>query len=235
MYIHSDPIDSQIYIPISLSCGLKKVKLQAMLDSGATTLFISPQIIRKYQLTTQKLTSPIRLQNIDQTPNVMGSITESVQLQLTIQQHRTTETFLVAKLGDNDTMIGIDQIKRHNPEIDWHKGSLDFTQCPPSCHKRQRTRSTETLTRTTKEEDFQQSDEPDLLYFFSEHVDIAATLITDQNKLTQQIAAGFTKSQAIAEQTMLKEGTKTFEEMVPLEFRQYKDTFSKKASERMPT
>jgi hypothetical protein len=37
------------------------------------------------------------------------------------------------------------------------------------------------------------------------------------------------------EQTTLKEGEKTFEELVPLEFRQFKDTFSKKASEQMPT
>jgi hypothetical protein len=74
MCIHSSPIDSQIYIPISLSTGLEKVKVQAMLDSGAKTLFISPQIIWKYQLTTQKLPSSIRLQNIDQTPNIMGSI-----------------------------------------------------------------------------------------------------------------------------------------------------------------
>jgi hypothetical protein len=78
IYINFDLIDGQIYIPISLSNGLKKVKIQAMLDSGASSLFISPRIIQRYQLMTQKLTCPIHIHNIDQTPNVMGFITESV-------------------------------------------------------------------------------------------------------------------------------------------------------------
>lgn len=135
IYINFDLIDGQIYIPISLSNGLKKVKIQAMLDSGASSLFISPRIIQRYQLMTQKLTCPIHIHNIDQTPNVMGFITESVivLLWLTIQKHSTNETFLIAKLGNNNAMIGIDWIKRHNPKVNWKTGTLDFTRCLPWC------------------------------------------------------------------------------------------------------
>jgi hypothetical protein len=50
----------------------------------------------------------------------------------------------------------------------------------------------------------------------------------------ESIKATFTKSQSISEKTAIKEGEKTFEELVPEEFRDYKDVFSKKASERLP-
>jgi hypothetical protein len=57
----------------------------------------------------------------------MGSITDSIQVNLTIQDHTTPETFLIAELGDDDAMIGIEWIKKHNPEIDWSHGTLQFT------------------------------------------------------------------------------------------------------------
>jgi hypothetical protein len=51
----------------------------------------------------------------------MGSITNSIQVNLTIQNHTTPKTFLIAKLGDDDAMIGIEWIKKHNPEINWSR------------------------------------------------------------------------------------------------------------------
>ena len=32
------------------------------------------------------------------------------------------------------TIIGHTWLFRHNPEIDWQKGTVSFTRCPPKCH-----------------------------------------------------------------------------------------------------
>jgi hypothetical protein len=159
----------------------------------------------------------------------MGSITEFIQADLTVQNHTTPETFLVAELGDDNTMIGIEWIKKHNPKIDWSHGTLQFTRCPSNCQ----TKKTQPDTRPTlieSTEDLKETQTLNDSFYLPETIDI-----TELETPTHRLAVGFTKSQAIAEQTTLKEGEKTFEEMVPLEFRQFKDTFSKKASERMPT
>ena len=58
--------------------------------------------------------------------------------------------------------------------------------------------------------------------------------VTTDDRFAYKVAASYTHSQAIAEQTALKEGEKSFEELVPPEFREFADVFSKPASERMP-
>ena len=50
-----------------------------------------------------------------------------------------------------------------------------------------------------------------------------------------RVCAGITKSQLIAQEKAIKEGDKTLEEMIPQEFIEFMDVFSKKASERLPT
>ena len=49
-------------------------QVQALLDSGATGLFMDVMFVEKHQLTTCPLTQPIPVYNIDGTPNEAGSI-----------------------------------------------------------------------------------------------------------------------------------------------------------------
>jgi hypothetical protein len=52
--------------------------VKALLDCGADGLFIDRDYIRKNQLTTQALTRPIPVYNVDGTANEAGSIHEVV-------------------------------------------------------------------------------------------------------------------------------------------------------------
>jgi hypothetical protein len=76
---------------------------------------------------------PITLYNIDETPNKMGSITHKAQLELEIKGHIEIIEADVADIGNEQLILGIMWLKKHNPEIDWEKKTLDFTRCPDTC------------------------------------------------------------------------------------------------------
>ena len=37
-------------------------------------------------------------------------------------------------LGKNPFILGFSWLQRHNPEIDWSKGTVKMTRCPQHCH-----------------------------------------------------------------------------------------------------
>jgi hypothetical protein len=44
-------------------------------------------------------------------------------------------TFYVTALGGVALVVGHPWLSKHNPEIDWRKGKVDLTRCPPECGK----------------------------------------------------------------------------------------------------
>ena len=41
----------------------------------------------------------------------------------------------VCKLGKTDVILDMPWLAAHNPEIDWEKGEVRMTRCPPLCGK----------------------------------------------------------------------------------------------------
>ena len=56
--------------------------MTALLDSGATGMFIDREYVKKNGFTTRALSNPILIRNVDGTPNEAGSITDIVELNL---------------------------------------------------------------------------------------------------------------------------------------------------------
>ena len=56
--------------------------MTALLDSGATGMFINREYVKKSGFTTRTLSNPIPVRNVDSTPNEAGSITDLVELNL---------------------------------------------------------------------------------------------------------------------------------------------------------
>ena len=61
--------------------------VKALLDSGATRMFIDRAYIKANRLPTRTLSSPIPVCNVDGTLNEAGSVTEVVELVLRYQNH----------------------------------------------------------------------------------------------------------------------------------------------------
>ena len=89
--------------------------------------------------------------NVDRTHNSAGSITHSVELVVEFQGHREKVTAEVTNLGKNPFILGFSWLQRHNPEIDWTKGTVKMTQCPRHCHMLQ---DKSTFIQVMKEEEY---------------------------------------------------------------------------------
>ena len=141
------PPDMSIsWIPVSFSSqflldvelheldGEKRVGVRkALLDSGAATLFISKDFVRRNRLTAKRLPQPIPLRNVDDSYNTSGPITHYVDMDMVIKGHKERATFFVANIGKDDIIIGIDWLNFHNPLIDFSGKGISFPRCPPSC------------------------------------------------------------------------------------------------------
>ena len=118
------------------------MQVEALVDLGATTLFINNLVVKNNHLVWNKLASLYKVYNADGTLNKSGKIDKSVRTYVEAGSHRSTQQLLVADLGDKDMIIGMTYLRQHNPEIDWEKGEWEFSRCPESCRPRARKRVT---------------------------------------------------------------------------------------------
>jgi predicted aspartyl protease len=103
----------------------KKADIKALVDCGASTLFISERFVKEKQVRTRKLMTEIPVRNIDGTSNVAGPISCFAKLGLKIGDHEEEKVaFMVTYLRSDDVIIGIDWLRYHNLEIDWNAGKF---------------------------------------------------------------------------------------------------------------
>jgi hypothetical protein len=199
-----------------------------LFDSGATSNFLSPRLVKKCRISTKKLPNRIRLTNMDETPNKLGYITDYVDLKMKIRNHEQTERFLIADLGTDNAVIGISWMREHKPKVDWENDTMQFPHCGTECLRG--TKHTENPQKRTEIDIPQTEIDEEEEEFHEWNLEPI-----DHQELMEKIKASKTISSIIAEEHQIKEGERTFEELVPEEFRDFRDIFSKKESERMPT
>ena len=224
----SDAALSSVIIPetkevkshFHISCYLKgrhrTVKVAAMVDSGATALFIDKKYADSQRMWQTPLENPIRLHNIDGTLNEAGSITHKIKLVLKIGHDEEKFEFYVTSLGPEKVILGLPWLRHRNPHIDWQAGimrlnadqgmgpeplEVEVTKIAANRMERRRLIN-EGVLETTQDEVF--------------------------------CLAGFTYAQQIAEKANLAKGKRTFEEMVPPQYRDFAKVFSEEESQRLP-
>ena len=120
--------------------GLEKVDthegvtVSALLDSGATGLFMDKKFVEKSRFRLEKLERPVKVMNIDGTHN-SGDITHEVTCNIYYKGHKERVRFDVCSLGRTEVILGMPWLAAHNPEIDWEKGEVKLTRCLPWCGK----------------------------------------------------------------------------------------------------
>ena len=71
--------------------------------------------------------------NIDGTPKEAGSIAEVVHLILHHKNHSELTVFAVTGLRKQKLLLRHSWLWNHNPEINWVKGEVKMSRCPPCC------------------------------------------------------------------------------------------------------
>ena len=99
--------------------------MTALLDSGATGMFIDREYVKKSGFTTRTLSNPIPVHNVDGPPNKAGSIT--------YQNHAERVFFAVTNLGKQNMIMGHTWLQKHNPNINWVTGDIKMSHCSGKC------------------------------------------------------------------------------------------------------
>src|ERR1700723_2684943 len=126
---HSLSIDIEIEMT---DTSLKRC-LQALVDCGATGMFIDQKFVEINDIPTCELSDPIPVFNVDGTPNEAGMICEVVDIVLHFNDHSERVQLAVTQLGRQSVILGYTWLSKHNPQIDWQTKEVSMSRCPAQC------------------------------------------------------------------------------------------------------
>jgi len=141
-----------------LNIGVEKVDthegviIKALLDSGATGMFIDRQTAARHGFKLQKLERPLVIRNVDGTNNSGGAIMHQVECNVFYKGHMERMRMDVCDLGKTEVILGMPWLAAHNPEINWETGEVKITRCPPLCGGRSQKKEKVKRMATEEEE-----------------------------------------------------------------------------------
>jgi len=142
-----------------MKVGLEKLKnhegitVKALLDSRATGLFMDMTFAREKGFKMERMKYLLLVKNIDGTVNVGEAITHQVECNMFFKGHVERVRIDVCNLGKTKVILGMLWLATHNPEIDWEKGEVKMTRCPPICGKRKQEKRKKEVKKIEENED----------------------------------------------------------------------------------
>jgi len=142
-----------------MKVGLEKLEshegmaVKALLDSGATGLFMDTAFAKEKGFKMEKLKNLLLVRNVDSTANVRGAIMHQVECNMFFKGHIERVRMDVCNLGKTEVILGMPWLAAHNPEIDWEKGEVKMMQCPPICGKKTQEGKGKEVKKAEKDKD----------------------------------------------------------------------------------
>jgi len=139
-----------------IKVGLEKldthegVTVKALLDSRATGIFMDKDFAEEQGFKLVKLEKPIEVKNVDGTDNNGGKIEYEIECNMYFKGHVERIRVDVCKLGRMKAILGMPWLTAHNPEIDWEKGEVKMTRCPPWCAQKKERKEEKRRIRTAE-------------------------------------------------------------------------------------
>ena len=109
------------------------IMIKALLDSGATEMFMDRQTAARHGFKLQRLERLIAVRNVDSTNNSRRAITHQVECNVFYKGHMERMRMDVCDLGKTEVILGMSWLVAYNPEINWETGEVKMTRCPPLC------------------------------------------------------------------------------------------------------
>jgi len=140
-----------------LKVGLEKLEshegiaVKALLDSGATGLFMDTTFAKKKGFKMEKLKKPLLVRNMDGTANAGEAITHQVECNIFFKGYMKRARMDVYNLEKIELILGMPWLVAHNPEIDWKKGEVKMMHCPPICRRRKQEVKEKKVRKTEKD------------------------------------------------------------------------------------
>jgi len=101
----------------------------------------------------EKIKRPLLVKNVDGSVNIGGAIMHQVEYNMFFKGHVERVRIDICNLGKTEVILGMPWLAAHNPEIDWEKGEVKMTSCPPICRKRKTEEKKREVKKVEKDED----------------------------------------------------------------------------------
>jgi hypothetical protein len=133
--VASTPLENSLHLKVEIvtTDTQQLISFMALLDCGATGLFVDQDFVDRNRIITRTLSCPIPVYNIDGTLNEAGSIREVVDVVLCYKDHFERVQFTVMGLGKQDAILRYTWLKKHNPEVDWVTKEVKMSRCLGRC------------------------------------------------------------------------------------------------------
>ena len=227
---------TELQIQIETVSSHHPIAVKALLDSGATSLFIDEDFVRAKNISVTRLPKAIPVYNIDGTLNQHGSVRETVDLILRYKDHTERATFYVTALGGVAVILGHPWLSRHNPQIDWTTGEVVMSRCPSECRIRHIQLQRKRRERVKLKKQATSSSAPKPESAPTEHPSLGedGQLLSVQLSQEHHVKAGSTVSQRLAEAADKHRLGQSFKDAIPLSYHKFKEVFLKESFDELP-
>ncbi|KAG5721929.1 hypothetical protein E4T56_gene18425 [Termitomyces sp. T112] len=205
-------------------------RVTALLDSGATGLFLDLEFVKSHSLTTQPLPKPIPVYNIDRTPNKASAISSMVNLVLCYWNHAEHTIFAITSLGRQNMILGFTWLHKHDSEMDWTKEEVTMSR--EALYE-----DNQSSGRALKEECGEEFSGVHELEFPDEAVEVGDWIYTTTIHPPPSVAeiwASQTTSQRLAQVFATNTTPQEFQDVVPPYLYAFEDMFSKALFDMLP-
>jgi hypothetical protein len=219
-------------IPIKVETVENTEEITALIDSGAEGLFIDKSIAHKWR--TSILKSPIKVRNVDGTYNENGAITERCLIPFRINDKIMTEWFYVTALGDQNLILGLPWLEKHNPIIDWTEKTLEFRNS-----QEDKAKAFIRSLAQEQEETMLIEDKDLVVWYLKSHrgpepSDQLYTPFEDIRQWNEEQPDIAIRKYSPAQQMEHKYNAKQEESILPTQYLPWKEVFEQKAAEQFP-
>ena len=129
---------------VIIKIGLERINTQegitveALLDSGATGLVMSPKFVRKQGFKLKRLERPMKVRNIDRPFNKKGPIENTVEVNIYYKGYVERTEIDVIEGQKWLVILEMPWLAHHNLEIDWKTEEVKMMRCLEECGKQWR-------------------------------------------------------------------------------------------------
>lgn len=125
--------DRSIELQVELTALNQPIPLRALIDSGASAIFIDSEVARKLKLPLKPVAEPTLLELADGSERIIYYCLEDIQLK--VGNHFERTRILVTEIPGWDIVMGCDWLTKHDPQISWGRKSIQFNSdyCKAHC------------------------------------------------------------------------------------------------------
>ena len=122
------PVHSSRFITEAIMrIGKREIPCRLLIDCGATGPILREEWVRENEILVKKCQKPIEVQNASQQPIPGAGMHYTQPVGLVIGKYTEQLVWKVGQIEDSvDGYLLVTWLSKHNPDIDWEKGTLQW-------------------------------------------------------------------------------------------------------------